>query len=489
MDGKAAPGPLRGPAWAGGARRDGALGRLDEPLRVAMAGRIKAGKSTLINAFLGEQVAPTDTSECTRVVTWYRGGPSPRVRVVPLVGDPVERPVHRVDGRLQLDTAGLPVTDVRRIEVTWPSPTLSDLTLIDTPGLASLSEEISQQSLDTLVPDGSTSEVDAVVYLLRHLHAQDADVLEAFRDQQGRTAGPATTLGVLSRADEVGAGRLDALLGAERVAGRYREDPAVRGLCIDVIPVAGLLAEGARTLRQAEFDALRELATLGRREREQLLMSADRFIAAPTSGSTDTSGEVRARLLDRLGVYGVRLSLVLIRDGFETATALSDELVRRSGLDRVAQVLTVQFAGRADALKARTALLALRRELDTLGPDADVLALREEVEAALHDAHELDEMRLLADLRSGRRPDIGTQRLADADRLIGGEGTAATARLELSERADRETVREAALARVREWREVESDPALGHAEVTAARTVIRSIEGLLHDLDPDPRTR
>jgi hypothetical protein len=42
---------------------------------------------------------------------------------------------------------------------------------------------------------------------------------------------------------------------------------------------------------------------------------------------------------------------------------------------------------------------------------------------------------------------------------------------------------------VREWREVESDPALGHAEVTAARTVIRSIEGLLHDLDPDPRTR
>ena len=263
----------------------------------------------------------------------------------------------------------------------------------------------------------------------------------------------------------------------------------MRGLCIDVIPVAGLLAEGARTLRQAEFDALRELATLGRPEREQLLLSADRFIAAPPAGSTDTSGEVRARLLDRLGVYGVRLSMVLIRDGFETATALSDELVRRSGLDRVAQVLTVQFAGRADALKARTALLALRRELDGLGPDA--VALGEEVEAALHDAHELDEMRLLADLRGGWRPDIGARRVADADRLLGGEGTAATARLALSERADPETVREAALARVREWREVESDPGLGHAGVTAARTVIRSIEGLLHDLEPgspDPVT-
>ena len=179
--------------------------------------------------------------------------------------------------------------------------------------------------------------------------------------------------------------------------------------------------------------------------------------------------------------------MVLIRDGFETATALSDELVRRSGLDRVAQVLTVQFAGRADALKARTALLALRRELDGLGPDA--VALGEEVEAALHDAHELDEMRLLADLRGGWRPDIGARRVADADRLLGGEGTAATARLGLSERADPETIREAALAGVREWREVESDPGLGHAGVTAARTVIRSIEGLLHDLESDPRTR
>ena len=51
--------------------------RLHEPLRLAIAGMVKAGKSTLLNAMLGEQIAPTDAGECTRVVTWYRYSDDP----------------------------------------------------------------------------------------------------------------------------------------------------------------------------------------------------------------------------------------------------------------------------------------------------------------------------------------------------------------------------------------------------------------------------
>ena len=37
-------------------------------------GTLKAGKSTLLNALVGEELAPTDATECTRIVTWFHHG-------------------------------------------------------------------------------------------------------------------------------------------------------------------------------------------------------------------------------------------------------------------------------------------------------------------------------------------------------------------------------------------------------------------------------
>src|SRR5919205_1131127 len=53
--------------------------RLNQPIRIALAGSLKAGKSTLVNALVGEDIAPTDATEATRIVTWFRNGPTPKV--------------------------------------------------------------------------------------------------------------------------------------------------------------------------------------------------------------------------------------------------------------------------------------------------------------------------------------------------------------------------------------------------------------------------
>src|SRR5580692_9342767 len=42
--------------------------RLREPARIAVVGPVKAGKSTWVNALLGQRVAPTDVGECTQIV-------------------------------------------------------------------------------------------------------------------------------------------------------------------------------------------------------------------------------------------------------------------------------------------------------------------------------------------------------------------------------------------------------------------------------------
>jgi GTPase SAR1 family protein len=77
--------------------------RLDEPLRVAIAGMVKAGKSTLLNAIIGEEVAPTDAGECTRVIIWYRHGATPRITMQLRDGASRSLPIRRIDGRLQID--------------------------------------------------------------------------------------------------------------------------------------------------------------------------------------------------------------------------------------------------------------------------------------------------------------------------------------------------------------------------------------------------
>ena len=93
-----------------------ALRRLDEPLRVALAGTLKSGKSTLLNALVGEEIAPTDATECTRVVTWFARSRAPRVAVV-RGGQRAELPIRRRDGRLALDLGGVPEDEVEHLEI------------------------------------------------------------------------------------------------------------------------------------------------------------------------------------------------------------------------------------------------------------------------------------------------------------------------------------------------------------------------------------
>ena len=232
------------------------LNRVDEPLRVAIAGKMKAGKSTLLNALVGEEIAPTDAGECTKVVTWYEYAATPRVSMQVDGGHSQSLPVRRIDGKLMINLAGRRAEDVERLLVQWPSRSLQTSTLIDTPGIDSLSKEVSGRTTRFLTPADEPSAADAIVYLLRHLHSTDVRFLESFHDQAAGRATMVNTVGVLSRADEIGAGRLDALVSAQRVARRYREDPTVRQLCQTVVPVVGLLAQTGRTLRQAEFEAL-----------------------------------------------------------------------------------------------------------------------------------------------------------------------------------------------------------------------------------------
>ena len=199
-----------------------ASARLEEPLRVAIAGMVKAGKSTLLNAMVGEELAPTDAGECTRVVTWYRDGPAYRVQAALADGGLEPRPFDRVAGALRV-TLGRPLSEVDHLVVEVPSRRLRQHTLIDTPGLASLSTDVSQRTYTFLEADeDAPAQADAVIYLLRHMHGSDLNFLEAFHGDDLANGSPINAIGVLSRADEIGGCQLDSMEAALRVASHVR---------------------------------------------------------------------------------------------------------------------------------------------------------------------------------------------------------------------------------------------------------------------------
>ena len=459
------------------------LDRLDEPLRVAIAGKVKAGKSTLINALIGEPVAPTDAGECTRVVTWYRDGRTPRIVMHRVDSPPLPLLVVRRDGALVIDLQGTPADRVDRLLVDWPAHSLRAATLIDTPGTESMSADTAGRAGTFLDPgDDTPTEADAVIYLMRHLHATDAHFLEAFRDTGVARATAVNTIAVVSRADEIGGARVDAMFSARAIAQRYRVEPALRGLCQNVVAVAGLLAHTGRTLRLAEFAALGELARMSRADLDTALLSADRFVrpdGAVAAALPALSDEARRELLARFGLFGIRLTTMLIRQGVDNPADLATEMVARSGLLELQRVLHNQFTGRSDVLKARSALLAVDRALHAVGDGDSSLAA--EVDRIFAVAHEFTEIRLLGLLRSGAFS-LPASTAEEAERLLGGVGTAPAVRLGLPVDSDPGELRLAACAALGRWQRHAVNPMFGRATTGACRAVVRTCEGLLANL-------
>jgi hypothetical protein len=452
--------------------------RLDEPLRVAVAGRVKAGKSTLLNALVGERLAPTDAGECTKIVTWYADGHTYRVEADLVDGTPRQLAFDRDDGAIEVDLAGLAPEKIAQLRVTWPSQRLRTATLIDTPGIGSLSESVAARSWKLLAPEDDETPADAVLYLLRHLHKSDLEFLRAFHDTEVSQPNPVNAIGVLSRADEISVGRLDSMTSAGKIAARMSTDPAVRRVVQTVVPVAGLIAETAATLTETETAHLQRIAALKVKEAEGLLLTADRFVQQmPELGLTSTEREA---LLARFGLFGIRLASTLLRHKVAgTATELAAKLTERSGIGELTDVLGSLFFERRDVLKSRSALVAI----DTLTrafpvPGSDTVAA--DVERVIASAHPFHELRVLSAVRAGwvtGKPAV----LEELEHLIGGAGGSMHQRLQLPD-ADSGALATAAADALQRWQRRAENPMTRHELAVAARVAIRSCEGMLAQL-------
>ncbi|MFC5688972.1 dynamin family protein [Amycolatopsis mediterranei] len=400
------------------------LRRLGAPLQVAVAGRIKSGKSTLVNALIGRRVAPTDIGECTRLVTRFQYGTVDRVEIVFTDGRKQVLPFAS-DGMIPAEL-GVDIEQVSHIEAYLTNAVLQGMTVIDTPGLGSLDaasvsrteqllgaakhrKEADDEGSDEL-DDTSRNAVagaEAVLYVVTQgVRADDQQALAAFTAATAsREAGPVNAIAVLNKADTIAPESVEgsggdvwkaATLLAEKQASTLKPRVA------DVLPVIGLIAESAESggFTSADADALRQLAELDDDVLQTMLMSADIF----TSWECDVPAGTRLRLLEKLDLFGISHGVEAIRKEPEiTAGALRRALLDASGLEAVRQRLAVVFAARADGIKAAAALASVTALAHASADPAERQRVHDAIEVLLAkpEAHQLRLLEALTLVASG----------------------------------------------------------------------------------------
>lgn len=393
--------------------------RLNQPMRVAVVGLIKAGKSTMMNALLGEAVVATGTVEATFNVNWLRYGDTSGL-LVHFKEENGQTPPPEAKSLAELTALTLRgdknkdyLLKIKYIEVTCPNPLLKIFHLIDTPGLASYYQDDSQNTKDflklhgqelTQVTQAETSTADAVLYLFSHnIAVEDAKIVHEFQGV-GHTT-PINAIGVLTKVDAYWSDdNANPLEAGQRISSRLLGHPQVSRLFYSIRPVCGLLALGAQTLTPTEYETLRCLATLPPDRFEKLLKVVERFATREYPQEPDIPpAPARQQVAVRLGQYGVWLACDYLRHTSITdREKLAAELLRQSGVAELRNLIISHFGNRAFLIKLNTGLrqiasICFQERYRQTGMDRRILeeiAERfEALEAQEHAFHELQVLR------------------------------------------------------------------------------------------------
>ena len=308
---------------------------VSRPPRVAVIGRLKSGKSTLVNALTESRIAVTGSLECTMAVSIYDEGAPARAEVIGLDGQVVTVPLAGEP----LTHLGRPLGEIDHVRQFVPIARLSKLGIIDTPGTATLTVENEQRTRRMLIDGAQDTKrasawADCAVFLSDSAPRDDE---RAFLSDLGMT--PLTTVGVLSRADSFGAGafgRENPLQQAERYADRIAEQ--LGGSVETVVPLSGLLAESALTGRVTGALA-RDVASISMLDRETLID----FIEADDPGTVvdGFTAEERDQILDIMGEYGLVYGRAVAAE--HGPAGLLEWMRRTSGIDRLTAIITQEM--------------------------------------------------------------------------------------------------------------------------------------------------
>jgi hypothetical protein len=351
--------------------------KVEQPCVLAVVGRMKAGKSTFINALLGQDVAKVGVTETTATINRFCYGTP---------ADP-QRPVRcRWRGGRYEDVSrdfldslqGNDAESLRRaeridcLEYLLPNALLHDVTLVDTPGTAAVVDEhqnrtaeflnLQRQLRDRHGQDTQRigSDADAVIYLIGQVpRATDQAFLEEFGQATGGQARALNAIGVLAKIDL----QPEILARRTELAGKIARQ--LQANLNTVVPVSAGLHQASLGLRAQDHRGLLRLIA-GLRQipprRLDKLLDSDELYEMDFDDCPITVDERRALRGDMPWTVFTTIAR-LAADPDLDAAAIAGRLDELAGFTPLREVLERHFFKRARFLRSYAVLNDARKLL------------------------------------------------------------------------------------------------------------------------------
>lgn len=228
-------------------------------LNLVLLGEVKSGKSTVVNALAGGEVAPVDTLECTSAIMEIEFAEKPFARCIALDGTQRESTVDALYGLLKRHQGDIDFfRQWKLMQIGYPLPDLRRLRIVDTPGLATLTEQNQRTTQEYI------QEADVVLWVLNANTLGDLDI-RTLISEVARRGKPIVI--IVNRIDEVDGDAERLVLYVQEEYGLY---------CQAVFPLSatmayqGVISNNVELLQKSGFNALRDYLA------QQLDIQADR---------------------------------------------------------------------------------------------------------------------------------------------------------------------------------------------------------------------
>ena len=339
--------------------------QVHQPCVVAVVGRVKVGKSTFVNALLGEDLAKVGTTETTATINYFAYGdtnPHFPVRCHWRGGKVTSESRAFLDGLQGNDLENLRRADgIDYLEYFLPNPLLKQITLVDTPGTGAVVEEHQNRTAEFMQlsshlrnrHDQDTRRLgdtaDAVIYLVGQVaKVTDQALLQEFTQTTEGRSSALNAIGVLSKVE----------LQPEVLARRYELSAKIASQLKDslntVIPVAAGARRALDRLLENDQAGLRRIMTVLRRippNTLEMLLDAEEFFCEFDFPDSPVGPAERCELLGDMK-WGVFTTIAHVAaDPKLDLDGVVERLESITGFEPLWEILNKHFAERGHILR------------------------------------------------------------------------------------------------------------------------------------------